>query len=81
MSLNSSELLYTGCGPLEKLDVETSDCKPEDFFARYVCTRTPVILSDQIKSTNKATPNIGELWSNDYLREKCGSETVGSCGV
>lgn len=63
---------YTG-----SVDVQSSGSKKavkdaNSFFKAYVSTRMPVVLNDHIKDLDWK----GKLWSNKYLKSKCGSASV-----
>ncbi|TMW63516.1 hypothetical protein Poli38472_002457 [Pythium oligandrum] len=69
--------LYTGFEvPVEGFQVERisiHDITPEDFFKRYVATRTPVVLQGFITDAKFTAP---QKWTNEYLRETAGDESL-----
>lgn len=66
---------YVGCkgfdakSSIDRLSV--ADTTAQEFFKSHVVTRTPAVFNDQIIDA-KCTTHIPSLWSNTYLREKCG---------
>lgn len=58
---------YNGCGQLTQLDIiSASDISPEDFFQKYIATRTPVVLKGPLP--DKEWQVSGSRWTNSYLR-------------
>ncbi|KAG7398987.1 hypothetical protein PHYBOEH_009980 [Phytophthora boehmeriae] len=53
--------------------VSISDVTPEDFFATYVCTRTPVVLTGFLQDPEFKAP---AKWSNERLIELAGDTNV-----
>ena len=49
--------------------ISAKDISPEDFFDKYISTRTPVIFTDELPDDEWKASS----WTNDYLEQKCGS--------
>jgi hypothetical protein len=68
------ENLYSGCKGISQQQgieyISATNTTAEKFFDKYVKTRTPVAFTDQIVDA-KCTVSASNLWSNDYLLDKC----------
>ncbi|KAF1318676.1 putative Ion channel, partial [Globisporangium splendens] len=56
---------------LERVHID--DVTPESFFAKYVATRTPVVLQGFIRDETFRAP---AKWTNEYLAETAGDESL-----
>ena len=63
---------YSGSVELNVETIESSKTKASKFFQSYVNNRAPVVLNGHIKDKEWK----GAKWTNDYIRDRCGSAVV-----
>ena len=66
---------YAGCKGLDAdksiARLSAANTTAQEFFKSHVQTRTPAVFDDQITDA-KCSLHASNLWSNNYLRKKCG---------
>ncbi len=71
----SCAMEYTGYSSVSVEQLARIDCEsltPEEFFHRYISTRTPVVLTEQLSPSEWS----GRKWSNEYLRNNAGNSQL-----
>lgn len=64
------QMEYIGRPGISAIDtISARSVSPEDFFSKYISTRTPVKFSDHL--TDEAWKVSKERWNHAYLKEQC----------